>query len=250
MNLNSSELLIRIPVVLLALTVHEFCHAYFAYRMGDPTAYRLGRCSLNPLRHLDPLGTICLMFAPIGWAKPVPINHENFRRPPGTASRSGFESEWTTGTGYYGAPDVAGDRRVRRGILISTAAGPLSNLAQAVLWALILRGIRYAMPWAPDTPQADRLIELAWSMAGTALMINVGLAVFNCLPLYPLDGFHILLQLIKPGREHEFAQTARYGPFMIIGLVLLGNYGHIDVLGKLMNPVFLFLFRHVAGLPG
>src|SRR5207247_6943837 len=68
------ELMIRVPVVLLALTVHEFSHAYFALLMGDPTAYRLGRCSLDPLRHLDPLGPICLMFAPIGWLTPAPLN--------------------------------------------------------------------------------------------------------------------------------------------------------------------------------
>src|SRR5690242_12736966 len=111
-NRDPSVMMLRIPVVLLALTVHEFCHAYFALQMGDPTAYRLGRCSLNPLRHLDPLGTICLMFAPIGWAKPVPIDPRNFRN-------------W------------------RQGVLVSIAAGPISNLIQALVFALLLRGVSW-----------------------------------------------------------------------------------------------------------
>ena len=107
-NIDPVDLMIRVPVILLALTVHEFCHAYFAYRMGDPTAYRLGRCSLNPLRHLEPLGTICLLFAPIGWAKPVPIIPINFRDP-------------------------------RKGMLVATAAGPLnlSLVCQAKLDAFL-----------------------------------------------------------------------------------------------------------------
>ena len=215
-----SGLLIRMPVVLLALTVHEFCHAYFAYRMGDPTAYQQGRLTLNPLRHLDPLGTICLIFALIGWAKPVPINPLNFH-----------------------------DRR--KGILVTTAAGPASNLAQAILFALAIRAIIYYSQ-GTDTvahPQVAQFVYVAVRMCWWAVFINVGLAVFNCLPLYPLDGFHITLQLMRPESRQRFAETAHFGPYAILGLIFLVPYvAKVNVLGMLIGPPVNFILEHVAGL--
>jgi Zn-dependent protease len=216
---NPVELLIRVPVVLLALTVHEFCHGYFAYRMGDPTAHRMGRLTLNPIAHLDPLGTICLMFAPIGWAKPVPINPLNFH-----------------------------DHR--KGILVSTAAGPASNLAQAILFALLLRALmRFGGSIMPGLgTQAVNAIQAVGMLCFFGVLINVGLAVFNCLPLYPLDGFHITLQLIRPESQEQFAETRPYGPFVILALVLLGNLGDFDILRYLIAPPANLIFRYVAGV--
>lgn len=220
---DPKEMMLRIPVVLLALTVHEFCHAYFALLMGDPTAYRLGRCTLNPLKHLDPLGTICLMFAPIGWAKPVPINPSNFRN-------------W------------------RQGVLVSTAAGPLSNLVQALLFALLMRGAIALIPRIPniscfpDPVAATRFMLLANEMFLIAIAINVGLAVFNCLPIYPLDGFHITLQLMRPEAQERFVRMAPAGPFMILGLVLISNHTNFDILGTLVRRPFMLILTHVAGL--
>src|SRR5690606_19101552 len=147
------------------LTVHEFCHAYFALRMGDPTAYRMGRCTLNPLKHLDPLGTICLMFAPIGWAKPVPINSLNFH-----------------------------DQR--KGILVSTAAGPISNLVMAVGFAVILRGITTWGSALNGIPQGAHFLKVLIDMTLWGVFINVGLAVFNLLPIYLIDGLHYSAQLM------------------------------------------------------
>jgi len=218
-QIDPIQLLIRVPVVLLALTVHEFCHAYFAYRMGDPTAMRLGRCSLNPIRHLDPLGTLCLMFAPIGWAKPVPINPINF-------------------TDY------------RKGVLVSTAAGPGSNLVQALLFALVLRGLIFAAHrvGSSASAQTGQVFEVITVMVFLGVLVNVGLAVFNCLPLYPLDGFHITLQLMRPESQERFAQTAHYGPFVILGIVVIENAAKVDILGGLIKPPTLFILKHVAGV--
>ncbi len=212
------QIAIRLPIVLLALTVHEFCHAWFAYRMGDPTAYRLGRCTLNPLKHLDPLGTICLLFAPIGWAKPVPVNPLNFHD-------------------------------IRKGDLITSAAGPLSNLALAIAAALLLRVIHQVAPVgenAGSSSMASFNIALV-IMAETAVYLNVGLAVFNFLPLYPLDGFHVAANLSRPETRQWMEDTRYYGPFVILGLVFFSRVAEIDLLGMIINPPTLFLFEHLVG---
>jgi Zn-dependent protease len=218
---DSINLLIRVPIVLLALTIHEFCHGYFAYRMGDPTAYRAGRLTLNPIRHLDPLGTICLMFAWIGWAKPVPINPLNFR-------------DW------------------RKGVLVSTAAGPASNLVQAVVFGLILRVALMVSPPA-DGVVFSFVQNDFWSvvrlMCLFGVLINVGLAVFNFLPLYPLDGFHITHQLMRPETQRQFARTAQYGPIGIAAVVLLSVFGRVNILGHLVYPPAKVVFTYAGGLP-
>lgn len=217
-NIELVDLLLRVPIILLALTVHEFAHAYSALRMGDPTAYRLGRCSLNPLRHLDPLGTICLLFAPIGWAKPVPVNPLNFHD-------------------------------LRKGDIIVSAAGPLSNLAQALVFALLLRAVYTWGHTLADTGRGRDLLMTLSAFCWLGVQINIGLAIFNLLPLFPLDGFHIVAQLQSPGKAARFQESAAIGPFVILGLVLIGNFTNVNVLGSLIGPPFNFLLTHVAGIP-
>jgi len=212
--LDPVELTLRLPVLLLALTVHEFSHAYSAYRLGDPTAYRLGRCSLNPARHLDPLGTLCLLFAPIGWAKPVPVNPLNLKNP--------------------GRDDI----------LIS-AAGPFSNLVQASLYAILLRLMgAYATGIAGAV--GENGLRAAVLLGFFGVLINIGLAVFNMIPAYPLDGFHVLSNLATGRSQERFRGMARYGPFIIIGLVLLSNTG-LDLLGTVIDPVQEFFIFRLAG---
>ena len=199
---DPTRLLLRLAVVLFALTVHEFSHAYSAYRLGDNTARLQGRLTLNPLAHLDFLGTLCIIFGPIGWAKPVPVNPINFRNP--------------------GRDDI-----------IVSVAGPGSNLVLAFAFALLIR-LYLAVPWTDVTVEQ-------FLLAG--VMVNVGLACFNMLPVFPLDGHHVMREMLPPEQRAQYMSHARYGPFIILGLVFFGR----DFLGGLIRPVANFFFQTIGG---
>lgn len=215
--IEPTELLIRMPVVLLALTVHEFSHAYVAYRMGDPTALRAGRCTLNPLAHLDLIGTICIMFGPIGWAKPVPVNPYNFRRP-------------------------------LRDEMIVSAAGPVSNVIQAVAFALLLRMLVQQDLFGGTLGREARVILV--TMAYVGVLVNCGLAVFNMLPVFPLDGFHVVRFFLGPANRRSLDQTAPYGNYVILALVLLPflTRGRISPLSAVIRYPVQVVLTYVAGL--
>lgn len=214
MNLDPLEMALRIPVLLLALTVHEFAHAYTAFRLGDPTAQRMGRCSLNPFVHLDPIGALFLLIGPIGWAKPVPVNPLNLRNP-------------------------------QRDDLLISGAGPASNLAMALLFALGLRLLRWQAAWMLQTLGSQGL-HAAESLLLVGVYLNVGLAVFNMIPAYPLDGFHVLSNLAKGESRRRMLETARFGP-MIIGLLVFSGMLGLNLLGIVMNPFLMFFLHRVAG---
>src|SRR3990172_5453605 len=150
------KILLTAPPILLALTIHECAHAWVAYRLGDPTAKMLGRVSLNPLRHLDPIGTVMLFFSGLfGWAKPVPVNPRNFRN-------------------------------IGRDVMWVSLAGPLSNLALAAVFAVIYKLFLIAGPSFVHTMPA--LFRPLFIMVEFSILINISLAVFNMVPVPPLDG--------------------------------------------------------------
>jgi len=189
MDLAGSVL--NVIVLVLSLTVHEFFHAWTAWKLGDDTAARMGRLTLNPIPHIDLFGTILLplLNAPIGWAKPVPVNPARFTR------KISME---------------AGD------ILVS-AAGPLSNLGlgllSAVVYGLLLR-------FAPDV--------VARGSAGSALLIrlmfiNAGLMLFNLLPIPPLDGGHVAAGLMPTAWRPAWERYAQVAPWILMALVVFGS---------------------------
>lgn len=195
MGIDITEWIVKIPVLLFAITIHEFAHGKAALSLGDPTARDMGRLSYNPIRHIDPLGAICLFLFNFGWAKPVPVNPRYFKNP-------------------------------RKDIILMSLSGPLANLAAALVAGLFAR--HFLLPWAP---YQQALVYL--------VLMNTGLAVFNLLPVPPLDGAHVLENLLSPPAAMTYRRVFRYGPFIILGVVLLDNVAHTGIMSRiLIAPIF------------
>lgn len=177
------QYLLSAPAILISLTVHEFSHGYVAKLLGDETAARQGRLSLNPLRHLDPIGTILLFVAHFGWAKPVPINPMYFR----------------------------GNRN--RGVLLVSAAGPASNLILSLVAALFFKIVLIY------NINNNYLISFIVLM----IEINVGLAIFNLIPIPPLDGSKILASILPPNQRNVIYELERYGFILLIIILYFGG---------------------------
>lgn len=185
-----------ILVLLPALTLHEFGHAWTAVHFGDPTPKLAGRLTLDPLKHLDPLGTIFLFIAHIGWAKPVPVNPANFNHP--------------------------------RADLWVSLAGIIANLIQAIAYALAWRAL---YPF-PATSLGDGLARLL----GLGIMLNLSLALFNLLPVFPLDGSHVVKNLLPLEQSYRFSVfSERYGAPILMGLLLIGYVSDFSPLSVLIG---------------
>ncbi len=180
-------------VLVLSLTVHEFCHAWAAWRLGDDTAARAGRLTLNPLPHVDVLGTIILplMNAPIGWAKPVPVNPARFRR----------------------------DVKMSTGDTLVSLAGPASNLALGLVAAIVFGVV------ARFSPETVRGGTPAYELLVRFMLVNAGLAIFNVLPVPPLDGSHVAGHLVPYRYRDAWDGFQRVAPFLLFGLLFLEQQG-------------------------
>ncbi len=220
--------LLSLPVLLLAFSVHETAHGYAAYKLGDPTARSLGRLTLNPVKHIDPIGFICMMLFRVGWAKPVPINTRYFKNP-------------------------------KRDMAISGAAGPLSNLALALISLLVLRLV---MLFVGPAFGAEAQ-EVFWGIFNNAMaesgaykaslgftavalfvyllylsvVLNVSLAIFNLIPVPPFDGSRIFYAFLP---TNLYFKVMKYERYIMIGILLLFFIGVLDtpinwLLSKIMD---------------
>jgi len=199
--------------LLIAFTVHEFSHAYVAYKFGDPTAKNEGRVTLNPISHLDPIGTLLILIAGFGWARPVPVNRFHFKN-----------------------PKLAG-------VLVSFA-GPFSNLIVAILAYFIFYGL-LAAGVGPDLPF---FVEPFLSML---INLNVLLFVFNLIPLPPLDGYRIVQDLVSADLRAKMTQYEQYGSliFLILIITPLSDYTIRPIMdtgtkfvGGILSQFFSLLF--------
>ncbi len=190
---NISYYLITALAALIALTVHEFSHGLTAYKLGDPTAKNLGRLSLNPIKHIDVFGALCMIFFRFGWAKPVPINARYFKKP-------------------------------KRDFALTALAGPLSNLLMALIFALI-----YLLTWKAFSGIAFTS-ELTFRIAENLLLflyafhaVNLGLAIFNLIPIPPLDGSRILNIVLPQKTYFSIMRYERQIYFGLIAWLFLGD---------------------------
>ena len=195
------KILIYAPSMVLAITLHEAAHGYVAKHFGDTTAYLLGRVTLNPVKHIDWMGTIAV---PIligwatnwnflfGWAKPVPVNFNNLRNP-------------------------------KRDMLWVAAAGPGSNLVQALAWGLLATVLA--------TTSANSVATYWFSVAEAGILVNVIFAILNLFPILPLDGGRILASVLPNRLSYAYQGTERFGMIILIALIVTG------ILGKLLSPL-------------
>ena len=210
------EWLLRIPIVLLSLTVHEVAHGYAAYKLGDPTARNLGRLSLNPLKHLDPIGALCMLVFRFGWAKPVPISTRYFKKP-------------------------------KRDMALSALAGPLSNLIMAfvayIVSEYVLRFGTFGTFSLGDT-LAGRIWYIVYLFFSTFFWMNISLAVFNLIPVPPLDGSRILFVLLP---DKIYFGIMKYEQYIYLGLIACLAFGLLDGVLSFVIMLFTMAFDFITG---
>jgi Zn-dependent protease len=201
-------LILMVPALLLAVTVHEVAHGFVADRLGDPTARIAGRLTLNPLPHIDPLGAIAFVLAGFGWAKPVPVNPYNLRHP------------------------------VRDMVWVATA-GPASNFVTAFMGLIALVFVRRSL-------DAPFIAEPLAGMLSYVYSFNLALAIFNLIPLPPLDGGHFLPYLFPRRSWALLRQLEQYGPFILLLLLITGATRYIvGPVFQLVSGIYIAIVRFI-----
>ena len=208
LRLPMEVLVILLPILIFSLCFHEFSHGYIAYKLGDHTAARNGRLTLNPLAHLDPIGSLMILFVGFGWAKPVPVNPVNFSNPRVDMMKVAF-------------------------------AGPASNLILAFTGGLIMRLFNFV-----GFMQSEMFIQTLYLF----IFINISLAVFNMIPVAPLDGSQIFGNMISKNNPELAWKLQMYGPKILMGIILIGMVTPFSILRFLMMPfvkIFMYLFTGI-----
>lgn len=209
-GLSGLDFLIFIPPILFALTIHEFAHAWLADRLGDPTPRSMGRLTLNPLPHIDPMGALVLLLVHFGWGKPVMINPLNFKDP-------------------------------KRGEMLVALAGPASNFVAAMVLGVAYRIL------SPAAAGGPAWMEISVAMLYGAVWVNLALAAFNMLPIFPLDGSKVLMGLLPLKHAYEFSNLERVGPILLLGLIMIGWMSGFSPIWAVIGPFVTGFSRLFAG---
>ena len=198
-----------IPAALIAIMCHELTHGLFSYLQGDPTPKEQGRLSLNPAKHLDLFGTLCLIFLGFGWAKPVQVDPRYYKNP-----------KW--------------------GMALVALGGPLANFVIAFLSGLILTLIEFYVPYSDFS-------MILYNFFLYLIIINVGLGLFNLIPIPPLDGSKIIGAILPENSYHQYMKYQKYGMFFIIGLLILLDVlemmGYPSILNEVLNVIVNFILN-------
>ena len=204
MTHDIAEWIIRIAVLLFAITIHEYAHGRMALFLGDPTAKNAGRLTLNPIPHIDPLGAICLFLFRFGWAKPVPVDLRYFKNP-------------------------------RMGSFLVSLSGPLANIAAAFLAGMAFRFFLFPS-------------EIYITLLVTLILMNIGLGLFNLLPIPPLDGSHILESFLPYRAALAYRRAGRYAPMILIGVFLADRFLHTGIIFTVLHQPMRYLLWLFSGL--
>lgn len=209
------QLIISVPALVLAITFHEVSHGYVANRLGDPTARLMGRLTLNPIKHIDPIGTVILPLiltllggVIFGYAKPVPINPANFKNP-------------------------------QKGMAISAAAGPVTNIVLAILSSVLLVLVVLPLSSFLQSDTANAILTPIALMLQYSVRINIFLAALNLIPIVPLDGGRVLVGLLPYRQAMSYSKIEPYGIFILFGLIFTG------IAGLFIFPLVRFLYIFV-----
>lgn len=217
LGLNPADIISRITALIIAITIHEFAHAWAATELGDLTSKGQGRLTLNPLAHLDPMGSLMIIFAGFGWGRPVPVNPYMLRTDPIV------------------------------GMALVAVAGPVSNVLVALLCGIPIR--LDLIPLARGSQLVPSISELFI----TIISINLALAVFNMIPLAPLDGSKVALAVLPRELAYHLRRIEMYGPIILMVLIFLPALTpgvRLDILGALLGPPISLMFGLITGLPG
>jgi len=210
-RLSGLDFVLIIPPILFALTIHEFAHAWLADRLGDPTPRAMGRVTLNPIPHIDPIGAIVFLIAHFGWGKPVMIDPRNFADP-------------------------------RRGELLVAAAGPASNFITAMIMGAAYRAVAPAA-----AAGGSSLLGIAAAMLYLGVWVNLALAAFNMIPIFPLDGSKVLRGLLPLKQAYSYSAFEKAGPMLLLGLILIGRMSGFSPIWTVIGPFVSGFSRLFAG---
>lgn len=210
-----TQIIVQLPILLIALTIHEFSHGYVAYLLGDDTAKRAGRLTLNPISHIDPFGLIMLFIARIGWAKPVPINPYNFSN-------------------------------YKRDTALSAAAGPAANFLFAIVLSLVFNLIKRADPNIIYT--ASGMTQFWLGMMLYAILINLALGIFNLLPIPPMDGSKIIGGFMSDELYYKYTAKEKQGAQILIIILVASYVLRIPLISYIIMPPLNFFLNLLTGI--